>query len=94
MAATWEINDVRFVNRARREVSVTATATKDGTSRPYTLASFIINDDEEPSDEADRLVADLGKMFLADKAWNQPDLATLFPNAAVVLKAKLDALEL
>ena len=93
MAATWIIDDVRFVNQAKREVTVSATRTEGATSKPYRLASFIVREGVPLSDEGDRLVADLKAVADADPSWGTPDLNTMFPNAAAILAGKLDALE-
>ncbi len=93
MAATWVIDDIRFVNRASREVSVAATRTDGETSKQYRLNSFIVRRDKTLADEGDRLVADLKAMANADKSWGTPELSVMFPNAEAVLASKLNALE-
>jgi hypothetical protein len=94
MAATWVIDDIQFVDRATREIIVTATRTEGAISISYRLNSFIIRTGETLGNEGDRLAADLKALANADKAWNTPDLSTVFPNAATVLAGKLDALEM
>lgn len=93
MAVTWVIDDYQFVNQARREITVLATRTDGAKSRQYRLPSFLMREGVSPGDEGDRLVADLKAIADADKSWNVPELAELFPNAGTVLAAKLDALE-
>lgn len=93
MAANWIIDDVRFVDRGKREVAVTGTRTDGATSKQYRLGSFIVQAGVSLSDEGDRLAADLKALADADKSWVTPELDVMFPNAAAVLAGKLDALE-
>jgi len=93
MAATWSVDDITFADRARRVVQITATRTDGLTSRTYTIGSFLIRQGVPLSQEGDRLAGDLKALADADTAWSVPDFDTLFPNAVVAMKTKLDALE-
>ncbi len=93
MAVTWNLDSHTFVNQSQREIRATATRTENGVSRPYDIPSFRIGANETGQDVLDRIAAEFKAKSDADKTWGSSGLEDLFPNAALALKAKLEALE-
>ena len=97
MAATWTFDGpddkMEYVDRAKRILSITGTRTLGDRSKQYTIPSFRVTPGVVLLDEADRFIDELEAVSAADASWATPDLVDLFPNAAAVLKAKADAME-
>ncbi len=92
MAVTWEYTDPVYVDRAGGVISMSGTRTENGMDRTYTVRQFRINADE-PTAEKDRLADEFEQLVNADKDWDTPDIATVFPGAAAVMKAEMEERE-
>ena len=89
MAVTWEYNEPVYASRSGGVISMTGTRTENGMSRTYTVRQFHL-DATKPAQEKERLADEFEAMVKADTDWDTPDIATVFPGAALVMKTEME----